>query len=181
MTTPVLKEQFDTFSKEAFRLESLAYYNVKGDLAEFKRFAEGEPLPSWNDRPWIQRLREKTSAGLMYKRVRVLPVQLTAYLRFVIEWGYPAMADAGEEILVLEEGSPVYERAINEGDYWLFDETTPFRMEYDEQGTFTGSRYTDDAEHLTLLKRDLVDQSIPLRDYLVRFRSTTLSVPPRFQ
>lgn len=180
MASPDLRTQLKEFSTEAFRLESLPSYNVKGDVAEFTRYAEGELFTSWAERPWIQQLRDDTRNGKKYRRVRVLPSVVTPYLRFAMEWGYPYMQDAGEEILILEEGAAEHARAVATGDYWLIDDSAAFRMEYEQDGTFIGSHFdADSTDELVALKNDLIKGSVPLRDYLARFRSVSVHVPRR--
>ncbi|MDX3214620.1 hypothetical protein PV318_03540 [Streptomyces sp. ME02-6991-2B] len=43
---------FETFGRTAFRLETLAVYDVEEDAEEMARFQAGEPLgPNWDGRP----------------------------------------------------------------------------------------------------------------------------------
>jgi hypothetical protein len=70
-------------------------------------------------------------------RVHILSRPLTDYLRFELGWGYTRNAEAGEEFFILdttEQPNPLPEAP----DFWLFDETTPVVMHYDETCAFTG-------------------------------------------
>lgn len=51
---------FETFERTAFRLETLAEYDVDEEREEIARFLAGEDMgPEWGDRPWVRSMTDK--------------------------------------------------------------------------------------------------------------------------
>jgi len=164
-----------SFEREAFRLEVLPAYNVPEERDNLARYLAGDPLRPDPRRPWIDFIESSVRSGKRIDRVHILPGRLTPYLRFEIEWGYLYSAQAGEEIFLLPQSDATPElldRATL--DFWLFDDTIGFMMEYDEMGRFLGSApVTSSARisELTALKLELLKYATPLREWLARERS----------
>lgn len=130
-------ELFDTFEREAFRLETLDDYGKSGSVDAYRAFLSGEPQPDDYNADWVAELRSHTSAGKRVYRVHILSRPLTPYLRFELGWGYRKNATGGEEFFILdttEAPNPL------EGveDFWLFDGVTPVVLHYDGAGAMTG-------------------------------------------
>jgi len=179
MSTKSLGEQFDAFKQEAFRLETLSFYNVPGDVAEFDRYKAGELEASWNERPWIDRVRTATREGRQFRRVRLVPDVVEDYVRFEIEWAYIGLASVGEEIRFVSPAVDLYQRALEVGDFWLFDDQTAFRMRYDADRQFLKSEEASAGEvaKLSDVKRALIEESRPLTELLALMRATPLELP----
>lgn len=128
-----LGELFDTFEREAFRLETLDDYSGSGSTEAYQAFLSGQAVPDGYNASWIEELRTHTAKGKRVYRVHVLARPLTPYLRFELGWGYRANAKGGEEFYILDitgrsnplDGVP---------DFWLFDEATAVLMHYDNAG-----------------------------------------------
>ncbi|OEJ25367.1 hypothetical protein AR457_13760 [Streptomyces agglomeratus] len=134
MATKSLGELFDTFEREAFRLETLDDYSKSGNVDAYRTFLARESQPADYNEGWVSELRSHTSKGKRVYRVHVLSRPLTPYLRFELGWGYQKNMMGGEEFFILdttEQPNPL------EGvpDFWLMDET-PVVMHYDESGAF---------------------------------------------
>ncbi|WP_030981447.1 DUF6879 family protein [Streptomyces sp. NRRL S-1813] len=128
-----LSELFDTFELEAFRLETLDDYSRSGNAETYQAFLAGEPQPADYNEAWVSELHSHTSKGKRVYRVHVLSRPLTPYLRFELGWGYQKNTTGGEEFFILdttERPNPLEEAP----DFWLFDETTPVVMHYDDTG-----------------------------------------------
>jgi hypothetical protein len=170
---------FADFRNRAFRLEVLPAYNVPEETADLAAFVRGEPLPVSTDEEWIPFVADTVSKGKKFQRVRLVPHRLTPYLRFEIEWGYVFNDRAGEEIrFLLPSTDFVTNTQRSLYDFWMFDDTVAFRMNYDEQGTYRGvTAVTETAELLSL--RELQSESwaaaIPLRQFLSAYRSGQVS------
>ncbi|WP_405949013.1 hypothetical protein OG588_23360 [Streptomyces prunicolor] len=75
-----LGDLFDTFEREAFRLETLDDYNAG----------------------WIEELRSHTAKRKRIHRVHILRRPLSDYLRFELGWGYQRNMSGGEEFFILD-------------------------------------------------------------------------------
>jgi hypothetical protein len=133
---PDLGRLFATFSSVAFRLETLASYNVPEEAESIRYWREGRPPPSWQkDREWLRMVADATAAGKTMQRVRVVRRPLSDYVRMEFEWGYPDNIAIGEDIRILELGTNDVPGMVDH-DYWLFDDATVVRMEYTDDGSF---------------------------------------------
>ncbi|NRQ35532.1 hypothetical protein HII36_27415 [Nonomuraea sp. NN258] len=136
---------FDTFDREAFRLETLDYYDAAGTRKGLPAFLAGEEEPEeFKNSPWVTTVSKAVQAGKRMYRVHVVTTPLTDYLRFEFAWGYRRNAKAGEEFYILnlaERDVP----GLPDHDFWLFDERTVVRMEYDEHGAYLGARVLPEA------------------------------------
>ncbi|MGW1029240.1 DUF6879 family protein [Streptomyces sp. NPDC002577] len=129
---------FDTFEREAFRLEILAHYNIPRAADDLRAFLAGEPQPEDYNQEWVDTVRAATNSGKRMYRVHILSRPLTPYLRFELGWGYQKNATAGEEFFILdttEKPNPLEEAP----DFWFFDTATPAVMNYAEDGSFLGA------------------------------------------
>ncbi|SHL07328.1 DUF6879 family protein [Streptomyces yunnanensis] len=126
---------FETFERTAFRLETLAVYDVEEEREEFEAFLTGKPMPpEWHDNPWV---RSMTNRGKSVSRVHVLRSPLTDYLRYELS-AYPGNITAGESIGVIDLAEQEVS-GLPDHDFWLFDDTAAYRMHYTEAGQFTGA------------------------------------------
>jgi hypothetical protein len=138
MAGPVLDFDalFDRFTATAFRLETLQAYNVAGEVDELAAWRAGRARPGFSVRtsPWAARLATSTIAGKSWRRVRVVDLPLSEYVR----WEMSAYADStvvGEEIRILERSAEFRDLS---SDFWLFDADgdVPYAVaqRYDETG-----------------------------------------------
>lgn len=126
---------FDTFERTAFRLETLATYDVEEEREEMARFFAGEDMgPEWADNPWV---RSMTDKGKQVARVHVLTSPLTDYLRYELA-AYPGNIKAGESIGIIDRAEQTVE-GLPDHDFWLFDDRDVYRMHYTESGAFVGA------------------------------------------
>ncbi|KOV87766.1 hypothetical protein ADL01_03530 [Streptomyces sp. NRRL WC-3618] len=132
-----LAELFDTFEREAFRLETLDDYSKSGSTDAYQAFLAGESQPDDYNDAWVEELLSHTSTGKRVYRVHILSRPLTPYLRFELGWGYRKNATGGEEFFILDTtDKPNPLEGVE--DFWLFDETAPVVMHYDETGAISG-------------------------------------------
>lgn len=131
-----LGELFDTFEREAFRLETLDDYSGSGNTDAYKAFLAGHPQPTDYNDAWVRELRSHTEKGKRILRVHVLSRPLTPYLRFELGWGYRKNGTGGEEFFILdttEQPDPL----AGVADFWLFDSATAVVLRYDQHGIVT--------------------------------------------
>lgn len=107
-----------------------------------RKYLAGEPDDLGWFQDWLALIREATTKGKRFARVRVVSLPLTDYSRFGI-WCSQYTNDAGEDIRYLTrpeadaEGLPTY-------DYWLFDSRKLVRMYFDESDSFRGAEIIED-------------------------------------
>ncbi|GAA2577859.1 hypothetical protein Stube_21800 [Streptomyces tubercidicus] len=138
MAPKKLGEMFDSFEREAFRLETLDDYSKSGNVGAYQAFLAGEPQPSDYNEAWVSEIRSHTSQGKRIYRVHILSRPLTPYLRFELGWGYQKNRTGGEEFFILditENPNPLQ----GVPDYWQFDSVTTGVMSYTEDGAFLGA------------------------------------------
>jgi hypothetical protein len=133
---------FRSFEHTAFRLEVRESYNAPREVESFRRFREGEPVDmSWAER-WFGLIRQATSEGRRFARVRIVSVPLSDYSRFGL-WAAQFTSDAGEDIRYLARDVATGLDLPNH-DYWLFDSRLLVRMHFGEQDKFQGGEVIED-------------------------------------
>lgn len=126
----LLAQQFRTFTRSAWRLETRDSYTVPAEQASLTTFLATGELNLTYSQPWFDSVRAAKAAGQSYERVRVYPEPLTDYLKFEFAVA-PFNIDAGEDIRVMPRstattlGLPGY-------DYWLFDDERVIVMHFDD-------------------------------------------------
>ncbi|MGV9303643.1 MULTISPECIES: DUF6879 family protein [unclassified Nonomuraea] len=137
---------FESFDREAFRLETLNHYDSAGTRIGLPAFLAGEEEPEqFRNSPWVTTVSNAVQAGKRMYRVHVVTTPLTDYLRFEFAWGYHRNAKAGEEFFVLDLAEHDVS-GLPDHDFWMFDERTVVRMYYDGQGAFTGAEILPEAQ-----------------------------------
>jgi hypothetical protein len=139
---------FESFERDAFRLETLPVYSIDDEKEEFERFLAGDPMPAeWSDNPWVRAI---TGRGKSIARVHVLRSPLTDYLRYELA-AYPGNVTAGERIGIIDLGQQLVS-GLPDHDFWLFDDSAVYRMFYTPDGKFEGAELLP-AERLPEYRR----------------------------
>jgi hypothetical protein len=133
---------FRTFQHTAFRLEVRDTYDASYENESLRKFLAGEPddLPWMQD--WLAMIRDATSKGRRFRRVRVVSWPLTDYSRFGV-WCARFTNAAGEDIRYLTRDRAQAE-GLPEHDYWLFDSRKLVRMHFDDANVFLGGEVVHD-------------------------------------
>ncbi|MGH3650244.1 MAG: DUF6879 family protein [Acidimicrobiia bacterium] len=132
------------FTRTAFRLEVMDYYDVESDGDEYRRYLAGEEPDHDFKEPWLRVLRTEHAAGKLRHRVRVLTRPLNDYLRYECEWGYAPNSEAGEDIRVLDLSEQPRPAELIDEEFWLLDDNQVLQMRYDDTGKFVGAELADD-------------------------------------
>jgi hypothetical protein len=166
---------FDSFTQEAFRLETLPQYQLGPQEDErFRAFLQGQPLPERSPQtsPWLAQLAASTAAGRRCQRVHITPWPLSDYLRFELTTDLENVA-VGEDVRVADRAIWYPELAELTQDFWLFDATTDHAvamlMRYDEQGRFAGAEISTDRDVIARCRRHrgfALLHAIPVAAYL---------------
>jgi hypothetical protein len=102
--------------------------------------SEPDDLPWMQD--WLAMIREATSKGRRFRRVRVVSLPLTDYSRFGV-WCAQFTNGAGEDIRYLTRDQAQAE-GLPDHDYWLFDSRKLVRMHFDNADSFLGGEIVND-------------------------------------
>jgi hypothetical protein len=127
------------FTRSAFRLETLDYYDSPASHAAFGHFRAGQPfLMPWRA-AWDAMVAN--DIGKQFSRVHVVSEPLTDYLRFELIC-YQSGSAAGEDIRILPRRLAPTD--LPPFDYWLFDSQAAAIMSYDAQGTWLSTEFVTD-------------------------------------
>ncbi len=172
----VYVRHWEILKKDFFKLETLQMY---ADAPGFQEYQQGkidevrkllkDSLLSDTASP-----HEKIKKiGIIFRRVHVIKLPLTSYLRYEIE-SYKISTQLGEQIFfMLEEDAIKLKREVEPRDFLLFDDKIVHLQYYD---MLTGKwKYTellkDQAEvrDYVNLKRQLLINAIPMYKFLQRY------------
>ncbi|MEU1733329.1 DUF6879 family protein [Streptosporangium sp. NPDC020145] len=152
MTSANLSELFASSKRDVFRLETRQAYKVAGEKARLAAWKSGAPWPA-DTTPWQERLKLLVPRGVRMRRVHVVELPLTEYLRWEIE-SYTRNASFGEEIQLIErERVP---EGVPNVDFWLFDKRTVVLMHYNDDGELIDRELYEGDAQAYVLARDLV-------------------------
>jgi hypothetical protein len=135
---------FDSYQREAFRLETLPCYSVTSEHVEYQKYLMTGVLDIPDDDPWLVRVRHFRHTGRWIGRVHVISRPLTDYLRYEFAV-YQRTVQAGEDVRIVDlthQPNP----GLPAQDFWLFDDTAVVRMDYDEDGTQLGRELLEDVD-----------------------------------
>lgn len=105
---------------------------------------EKDDLPWMQD--WLTMIRDATSKGRRFTRVRVVSLPLTDYSRFGV-WCAQFTNGAGEDIRYLTRDRADAGQLPNH-DYWLFDSRKLVRMHFDDADAFLGGEVIEGASEV---------------------------------
>ncbi|GAA3395368.1 DUF6879 family protein [Streptomyces roseoviridis] len=166
VSSRTLGSLFESFEREAFRLETLDDYSRSGNTDAYELYRAGEPQPAGYNAEWVAELRSLTGQGKRVYRVHVLARPLTDYLRFELGWGYRKNMTGGEEFFILDV-TDAPNPLVGVPDFWLFDSTDTAAMEYDEHGVFRGAKVlpASEAERFVGFRQTALAHAEPFTDW----------------
>ena len=127
---------FDSYQREAFRLETLPCYGVDSEQVLYATFMATGKLDIPDDNPWLARVRHFRQTGRWIGRVHVIRQPLTDYLKYEFAV-YRRTVEAGEDVRILDLTDQP-DPGLPAQDFWLFDDSAVVRMDYDADGTQLG-------------------------------------------
>jgi hypothetical protein len=123
-------------------LEVRDTYRSPKETESFRKFLAGEPDDLAWHQEWLAMVREATTEGRRFCRVRIVSEPLSDYSRFGL-WLSQFVNEAGDDVHYLTR-----DRADAEGlprhDYWLFDSRKLIRMHFGEDDRFVGGEMITD-------------------------------------
>lgn len=171
-TIPIGEEwnaQFQSFKQSAYRLETLQAYAEPYESSPFNQYRRGAlPDPSFMAE-WCKMVKAHIDAGRSMRRVHIVDLPLSEYMRFEIECCYKDTGLAGEDIRLLNRAKLSAEllKATQE-DFWFFDDTTVMVNDYDQTGALYQARITADPKavaYYSSVDRKTWDLSVPFREF----------------
>ncbi|MGW5676271.1 DUF6879 family protein [Streptomyces sp. NPDC003860] len=162
-------ELFDTFEREAFRLETLDDYSKSGNSDAYHAFLSGQAQPDDYNEAWVSEVRGNTASGKRMYRVHVLSRPLTPYLRFELGWGYWKNMAAGEEFFILDT-TEIPNPLGDVEDFWLFDAESAVVMYYSD-GAVSGRETVvgDPAREFVTIRDVAMAHAEPFSDWWVKY------------
>ena len=159
---------FGSFKDSAFRLEMLESFAIPEETAFFKRYQAGENKPPKDfNSEWTDIIKTAKARNGSFTRVRVVRFPYIEYLKFEAAWGYSTNIAAGENIRTVDHNHLHFKTEVPIlKDFWLFDSSTCFLMEYDFIGRFLGvsrvhERY---VPSYAALSRELIESSKDIQE-----------------
>ncbi|WP_436979546.1 DUF6879 family protein [Streptomyces sp. enrichment culture] len=124
---------FRDFKHSARRLETRDHYDVSYEREHFDRFLAGEESDGAWMKPWTDLMRGHVDQGKTVARVRVVPPQLTDYLRWELDITKFNIGLGGEDIRYLDRAT-ADRTGLPDRDFWLFDSHTVVVLHFNEEG-----------------------------------------------
>jgi hypothetical protein len=173
LTAEAFDEEFERFTRTAFRLETRQdYTGATGPRYDYWR--RGEPMPERSPRtdPWLARVAATTVAGKCWERAHVVDQPLSEYMRYEMVV-YTENVAAGEDIRIVDRAAHPSLGMLAE-DFWHFDAHDPSLaravfLEFDDGGYPIRYERTSDPGRLAVCRwqRDLVwSVAVPLAEFL---------------
>jgi hypothetical protein len=156
------------FRRSAFRLETLAVYQVPQEaewFAEWRRSGKLPELTPEND-SWLKLVAEVRNQQRQIQRVHLVTPPLTEYLRFEFALQVASVA-CGEDCRVVDRTEHP-ELAVADADFWLFDSQATVVLEYDQEGRFLQASARDEPHRYCELRDRAMDCSTSLKEYLAK-------------
>ena len=171
-TIPIGEEwngMFQSFKQSAYRLETLQAYAEPGESSPFNQYLKGVRPPANWTQEWCDMTRNHIDAGRTMRRVHIVDLPLSDYMKFEIECGYVYNDQAGEEVRLLDRSklSPELLKITKE-DFWLFDGSTVMVNDYDQTGALYQARITTDtraAVYYDEVDKKIWNLSIPFKEF----------------
>ncbi|WP_328915825.1 MULTISPECIES: DUF6879 family protein [unclassified Streptomyces] len=158
--------KFRSFHAEAWRLETLPFYNVPQEEEEIRAFLTGERIdPYTHANEYTEDLKRVRREGKAKGRVHVVTRPLSDYLRYEFMYYLPHVW-AGEDIRIMDvtdRDNPL----AGVQDFWMFDKSEVILMNYESDGTQTSREvYKGDVTPYVEYQRIALAEAVPFEEYV---------------
>jgi hypothetical protein len=164
--SPEFGRLFTDVRQSWFRLETLQRYDAAYERDDFAAFLRGEPITT-EPGPWQAMIRDHVAAGRQLVRVHVIEEPLSDYIRYELA-AYVPNVEAGEDVRLIPVPRGTWPADVPRHDYWLFDDSRLWLMDYSPAGALEAARLVDDPlaieEHLRW-RDTAIASSMPLAHY----------------
>lgn len=134
-----------TTGSAAFKFEQFDSYLTPEDEPVFNAWLRGEASADDGMEPWLDLMRDITDSGRAIRRVRVVTIPPTDYIRFEAA-AVPASVAAGEDIRYLRRCDAA---GLPDHDFWLIDDQFLLLLRFDATGAPQEHELTDDPAEIT--------------------------------
>lgn len=165
---------FRQFRYSVFRLETLQEYRAPDEDAVLEAFRAGRhpPPPDPDKEAWLAVVRAAVREHRITQRVHLVTEPLSDYLLYELTWGYAPNVAAGEDIrIVALAAGDTWPADIGHQDFWLFDASQLYVMEYDQLGSWRGVRHVNEPADVITACRSreaALHHGVPWLDYVDR-------------
>lgn len=159
----------DNHERDVFRLETLDRYFVDSDEADFRAYLAGAPAPDRAaKRGWLDWLAAAAAEGRTWRRVHIVRLPLTDYVRFEAEWCYLDNSAAGEQIRIIDlSETDIDLDYLHLDDYYIVDGRAAV-LGYDGEGRFLHARVVDNPSRLIEARDTLWNAAEPFAQWWQR-------------
>ncbi|MGH3852205.1 MAG: DUF6879 family protein [Pseudonocardiaceae bacterium] len=173
LDTDAWRQLIASVASSAFRLETLAVYDMPSEREEFARHVAGEKPPTGLHYCWLDTVAKGVKMGKSFQRVHVVASPLSDYLTYEFTWGYVFNVKAGEDIRILDLAHQA-DPGLPTHDFWLLDQTTVVRMDYDEHGVQLGRELLEDVDPAPYVagKNLALEHAEPFERYYAQWERT---------
>lgn len=154
-------------STEVLRVETLDAYSSASDGDMVTRYFAGVPKPDTAEKaPWLDRLRAARDDGHPWRRLRLVPRPVPAYLRYAAEWGYVDNVRAGEDVRVLDQDHAPDEfgKLRSAGDFYVVDGDV-IKMKYTSDGALEHAYRSSMPGRLSMEAYEVYAWAVPFDDW----------------
>lgn len=171
----VYSEYWGTLQREFFKVETFQSYKASFEEPAFLAFRQGE-LDKARELLRQNLLRDPAAAyskirerGIAFRRVHIVDLPLTEYLKFEIE-SYRVSTELGEEIsFALKDEVSKSALPAPLIDFLLFDDARLILHNYNASGEWNGAEVLTNGKEVSpyvALKGLLLDVAIPMEEFL---------------
>ncbi|WP_411079029.1 DUF6879 family protein [Streptomyces sp. cmx-18-6] len=161
--------RFESFRREAWRLETLPEYRVPQEAEEIAAFLAGERLdPHAYSNEYTDDLKRVRREGKRKGRVHIVTRPLSDYLRYEFMYYQPHVW-AGEDIRIMDVTDRLNPLAGVQ-DFWMFDGSEVVLMNYEQDGTQVNREvFEGDVSLYVEYQRIALAGSVPFEEYVKGF------------
>lgn len=127
---------------KAFKFEQRDSYLVEEDQHILDAWLRGDAPADQGLELWLELMRELTSSERAVRRVRVVTLPPTDYIRFEAS-AVPASAKVGEDIRYIDRADAA---DLPGHDFWLIDDQQLMTLRFDDRGAPLPHELTDDPD-----------------------------------
>ena len=148
-----MQNYFNSFKKNAFRVEILQSYDVSEEQDAYDYFLLNRKLPEWSQDEWLNIIKQAKARWATMQRVHLIQFPISQYLSFELE-EYKNNIKAWEKIFYIH-----FENCSIkiESDFWIFDDNTVLKMNYDKNASFINFEEIKDVTTYLKIKKYILE------------------------
>ena len=171
VNSALMEKAWKKAERSVFRLEAIPVYKVPEDLILFEKWKQGRLELDARSKEWLKNLKKTSQRGVKIQRVRVVPLPLSDYIRYEIDF-WKNSVKCGEEILSLKSkdyGKIIKNLDFTPKDFWMFDDKALIIFLYDSRGDFVREESIPNKatiKRYAELKRKLLERAVQMDKFL---------------